>query len=350
MKKLLIIKLTSLGDLIHLLPSIEDFHRIYPSCQIDWVIDEHFQEIASLHPAIHAIFPSNHRKWRKHPFRLSTLFSLAHLIRSIRKAKYDLVIDAQGNFKSGLLTLLAKGRKAGFDRKSVAEKIATLAYHDSYFVSKELHAISRLRHLFSLAASYPLPIAPFDYHIDKTRLQPPPFPLPKAYFLLIPNATWNTKLWPEAYWQNLIEALVDRGERILLPWGTEEELKRAHRLSTSPHVTILPKLSLKELGYIIDHAKQVISTDTGLGHFSAALGVPCLSIYGATNPKRIGTQGPLQMHLLPTTSCAPCHKKHCPFNESPPRCLLSITPAKVLQALDESEASRLNSSTLQCFD
>src|SRR5579885_3158758 len=137
MKRVLLIKLTSLGDLIHALPAITDAYRAFPNIEFDWMVDENFKEIATWHPAVKRTFTTNHREWRHglgHPSTYRTLYGVA---KTLRKTKYDLVIDGQGNFKTALLTLLARGTTAGFDKHSVRERIAHVAYQKRYPASKK---------------------------------------------------------------------------------------------------------------------------------------------------------------------------------------------------------------------
>ena len=149
MKRVLLIKLTSLGDLIHALPALSDAQDARPGLAFDWVIDENFQEIAGWHPAVKTTITTNHREWRGSLAKAETHGSVSKTIEQIRSNEYDLVIDGQGNFKTALLSLFAKGPRAGFDSHSVREWIAHLAYQRRFAASKNAHAIERLRRLFS---------------------------------------------------------------------------------------------------------------------------------------------------------------------------------------------------------
>lgn len=135
MKRILLIKLTSLGDLIHALPALTDAHRVYPDLKVDWVIDENFSQVATWHKAVDKIYTTNHRKWRHGLF--AALRPIIQLVRSIRRSKYDLIIDGQGNFKTATLSLLMKDPTAGYDRKSVREMVAAFGYKRRYSVSKK---------------------------------------------------------------------------------------------------------------------------------------------------------------------------------------------------------------------
>ncbi|MBS0627822.1 MAG: lipopolysaccharide heptosyltransferase 1, partial [Verrucomicrobia bacterium] len=164
------------------------------------------------------------------------------------------------------------------------------------------------------------------------KLIPPPIPLPPSYLVFVPIASYSSKLWPEEYWEALIEKAKILGHFILIPWGNEKERQRALRLSNHSHVTILPKLSLSEISYLILHSKAVVSMDTGFSHIAAALNIPAITLYGPTDPALTGTVGENQVHL-----CSPCPclgKKTCAQAQKP-MCLCKITPSYVFFELQK---------------
>jgi len=334
-KRVLLIKLTSLGDLIHALPALTDAYRANPELEFDWVIDDNFQEIATWHPAVKNIFTTDHREWRHGLAHRTTYKTISSLAKSLRQTDYDLVIDGQGNFKTALLTMLTKGTRAGFDRHSVREWVAHFAYQKKCSASKQAHAVHRLRLLFAQALDYPLPLTAPEFLIDQERFVKPAIDLPPSYLVFVHNASWVTKLWPEEHWIELIKKSVERGFTILLPWGNKEEEARAKRLAIAPQVIVLPRLSLSEMGYVIARAKACVCMDTGLSHLTAALDIPSVTLYGATDSGLIGASGGGQLHLQSTLKCAPCNKKECKFpcaSLNPP-CLAEITPDRVFQQL-----------------
>jgi heptosyltransferase-1 len=333
MKRILFIKLTSLGDLIHALPALSDAKSARPELEFDWVIDENFREIATWHPAVKGIITTNHRKWRGTLADSSTRGSISDLIARIRAADYDLVIDGQGNFKTALLSMFARGPRAGFDRHSVREWIAHLAYQRRFAASKSAHAIDRLRRLFAAALDYPIPNSPPDFRIQKERFVEPKVDLPKEYLVFVHNASWKTKLWPEAHWAELLKKSVQTGFKVLLPWGNEMEEARAKRLAIHSEVQVLPKLSLSEMGYVLERAKACVCMDTGLSHLVAALDVPSITLYGSTDSGLIGASGASQVHLRSDLPCSPCRKKTCRYTKGDNPCLQQITPDRVYTEL-----------------
>ena len=331
MKRILLIKLTSLGDLIHALPAITDASRAHPGIEFDWMIDEGFHEVALWHPNVKRLYKTNHRKWRWND--RASIQSVKKLVRDLREVKYDLVIDGQGNFKTALLSLCSKGPRAGFDKHSVRERVAHLAYQRKYAASKEAHAIERLRRLFASALSYPMPLSSPDCLIQKERLVKPDCDLPSEYLVFVHNATWKTKLWPESHWIELIRKCRASGYQILLPWGNEEERARAHRLAENGDAQVLPKLRLSEMGYVLSKAIGCVCMDTGLSHLAAALDVPSVTLYGSTDSGLIGASGSSQAHLQSTLPCAPCQKKFCRYNDKENPCLAQISPDRVYNEL-----------------
>ena len=302
MRKVLITKLASLGDLIHALPALSDAAKAIPDIAFDWVVDKNFSEIPLWHPSVQKTFLTNHRFWRSHLFAKQSRQEFTHLLRELKLEKYDLIIDAQGNLKSSILSLAAKGKRVGWDSSSVIEWGAHFLYKESYCVSKKEHAIERLRSLFAQALDYPIPNTPPDYCIDLLKLKTPNIDLPPSYVLFVPIASYDSKLWPEDHWKELIEKSTQQGLFILLPWGNAKEKERAMRLAIHPQVKVLPKLSLSEIAFIIKQAKGLVSVDTGLSHMAAALGTPGLTLYGPTDSKLTGTIGENQTWMKSPSS------------------------------------------------
>ena len=333
MPRVLLIKLTSLGDLIHALPALSDAQDARPGIEFDWVVDENFQEIAGWHPAVRKIITTNHREWRGALASSATHGSISATIAQMRANEYDLVIDGQGNFKTALLSLFSRGPRAGFDAASVREWVAHLAYQRRYAASKNAHAIERLRRLFAAALDYPLPVSAPDFRIQRGRFVRPKIDLPADYLVLIHNASWKTKLWPERHWIDLIGRCVEAGFHVVLPWGNAHEEARAKRLASRPEVHVLPRLSLSEIGYVLAGARACVCMDTGLSHLAAALGVSAVTLYGATDSGLIGASGASQVHIKSGRFCSPCHSKTCRYSSGDNPCLEEIGPERVFGEL-----------------
>lgn len=288
--KILLIKLSSLGDTIHTLPSISDIQAQIPEAEISWAIEPAFAEIAHMHPHVKQVLPIPLRRVKQMRY---TARALAQIISLIRAQSYDHIIDAQGLLKSSLLSYLARGHNSGYCKTSAREPWASYCYHSTYAVSKTLHAVMRTKSLCAQALQYPRPTQlhfAIGNHNQQTLTAQSPI-------LLFHGTTWESKHYPEAYWQELIAQITQAGYPVALPWGNAVEHARAQRLATHPHVTVLPRLSLYELKNQLISARGAIGVDTGLSHLAGALGTPCVGLYGPTDHTLAGNIGPFQTQI-----------------------------------------------------
>lgn len=332
---ILIIKTSSLGDVIHTLPAITDAASGIKDIQFDWLVEKNFSEIPALHPAVKTIIPISLRSWRKKPFDKNNIKEIITVCRLMRQKKYDYMIDAQGLLKSAIFSLFAKGKRVSFDRESAREPWMTFIYQQTYFVPKEQHAIHRLRQLFAKILNYEYQSEIINYGINLGQFihQSPK----EKYIVLLHGTTWLTKHWPESYWHQLAQLISENNLYIRLLWGNENEYARAKRLSTlSNKIQVMEKLNLNGVAHLLANAMGVVAADTGLGHLSAALGRPTVSLYGPTNPRLTGAHGPQQNHLSSKLACAPCLKRECSYQGKTtvfPACFEEITPERVWQEL-----------------
>ncbi|MFK9096114.1 lipopolysaccharide heptosyltransferase I [Pseudomonas guariconensis] len=312
--RVLIIKTSSLGDVIHTLPAVTDATHAIPGIRFDWVVEEGFAEIPSWHPAVDQVIPVAIRRWRKNLWQTIKSGEWKAFKQRLRARKYDLVIDAQGLVKSAWLTRYVKAPVAGLDRYSAREGWASRFYDRRLSVAVGQHAVERVRQLFALALAYDLPEGIGRYGLDLDRLQLPPA---APYVVFLHGTTWATKHWPEAYWRELAERLGRRNLQVRLPWGNPAEKARAERIAQGlKNCEVLPKLNLAGVARVLAAAKACVAVDTGLGHLAAALDVPTISLFGPTNPGLTGAYGRVQVHQASDFPCAPCLQKKCTYKPS----------------------------------
>ncbi|MDD1012236.1 lipopolysaccharide heptosyltransferase I [Pseudomonas rubra] len=341
--RVLLIKTSSLGDVIHALPALTDAARAIPGIRFDWVVEEGFAEIPGWHPAVDKIIPVAIRRWRKNLWQTFKSGEWRQFKQRLRESKYDLVIDAQGLVKSAWLTRYVKAPVAGMDRYSAREGLSSRFYDRRLSVERGQHAVERVRQLFALALGYNLPPGLGDYGLDLNRLQLPPA---APFVVFLHGTTWATKHWPEAYWRQLAERLGQQGLQVRLPWGNPAEQARAERIAKGlNNCQVLPKLNLVGVARVLAAAKACVAVDTGLGHLAAALDVPTLSLFGPTNPGLTGAYGKSQVHIASDFACAPCLQKKCTYKPSAddqrrfdlkrewPLCFTRLNPERVASQL-----------------
>lgn len=296
--KVLIVKTSSMGDVLHTLPALTDAMRAIPTIRFDWVVEENFAQIPSWHPAVDRVLPVAIRRWRKHWFGSQQREERLRFKQALQSREYDVVIDAQGLIKSAaLVTRLAKGVKHGQDSRSAREPFASWWYDKRHEINKQQHAVERTRELFAKSLGYQKPQTQGDYAIASHFLARPPADAGR-YLVFLHATTRDNKHWPESHWRELISLLEPDGLRIKLPWGAEHEHQRAQRLAAGfTHVDVLPKLTLEQVAQTLAGAKAVVSVDTGLSHLTAALDRPNITLYGPTDPGLIGGYGLNQQAL-----------------------------------------------------
>ena len=288
MPHILIVKTSSLGDVIHHLPVLADIRKHLPEARFDWVVEESFAEIPALHPSVERVIPVAMRRWRKHLFSGDTWREIAACRAAIQVTPYDLVLDAQGLLKSAIIASQARGVLHGQDRASAREALAAAFYDQRHHVPRGQHAVTRNRQLAALAFGYPLPETSPDYGIEAAH-RPLPLTLPERYLVGLHATSRDAKRWPERHWIALGQALADRGLALLLPWGSESEKACAEHISASvPGSVVLPRLSLSDLSTLLAGAEAAVGVDTGLVHLAAALGVTTVAIYTDTDPMLTG--------------------------------------------------------------
>ncbi len=331
--KVLLVKTSSLGDLIHSFPALTDAAAALPGLRCHWLVEEAFQQVPAWHPVVERVWPIALRRWRRAPWRAWRSGEVRALRRALAEQKYDLVIDAQGLLKSAWPARWAEAPVAGYDRHSIREPLVASFYHHRYAVSRQLHAIERIRRLIAQALGYPLPQGDPDYGLVKSEGERQPS------LLFLHGTTWPSKLWPESYWIELARLAGAAGYQVAWPWHGEAEHARAQRLRQASGVgELLSPLDLDELKTRLERAAGVVGVDSGLAHVAAAVGTPAVTLYGPTHTGLTGAIGPCQQNLESTLTCAPCLERICPRPGQgvvEPGCFESLSPEQVWRCLQQ---------------
>ena len=298
MTSILLVRLSSMGDLIHTFPALSDVLSHYPDVHIDWVAEEGFAELPALHPAVRNTIPMAWRRWRRALWRPAVREQMALFRLQLQQQHYDWVIDAQGLLKSAAVTLLAHGPRTGFDRRSAREGLASLVYHKGHTVACGQHAVLRNRLLLGRILGYE-PEGPPVFGLQPTAALPAW--LPASPFAVLLHATSREdKEWPPGQWLHLGAALQAGGLALVLPWGNAREQQRSRELAQQlPGACVPPtRLGLAQAAAVLAQARVTVGVDTGLTHLANAVGCPLVAIYTATDPGLTGViEGPQAVNL-----------------------------------------------------
>ncbi|MFM9834621.1 MAG: lipopolysaccharide heptosyltransferase I, partial [Methylophilaceae bacterium] len=255
---ILIIKTSSMGDIIHCLPVINDILLHYPYAKIDWVVEDSFADIPRMHPKINQVFTVAIRRWRGSIFKESTWKEVSKFKHSLDA--YDVVIDCQGLTKSAVISLLTKGPRHGFDWRSGRDPFASIFYNKKHKVSLLRDAVARNRALCALALGYVLPNATPNYGISSNKPEKPmDIDLQGKYIIAFHATSRDSKLWPVTSWVAIGKALAKMNLNLVLPWVSDAELYRANEIARQLSTAkVLPKLNITQLAPIIAQAQAAI--------------------------------------------------------------------------------------------
>ena len=284
--RVLLVKTTSLGDIVHNLPMVTDMAAARPDITIDWLVEPAFADIPAMHPAVKAVIPVDLRRWLRAPLDRQTWRGVGALRARLRETSYDLILDTQGLVKSALVARLGHGPLYGPDRRSAREPAAAIFYAHGLAMDRDRHAVWRNRMLGAGALGYPLPETPPDYGLSGVGQDGSDEPVCVAF-----HATSRaSKLWPQDHWVVLGQALRRQGFRILLPSGNDREQAAATEIAHAigDGAQALARTGIQTLADLIAGACVAIGVDTGLLHLAAALGRPTVGIFCDSDPTQTG--------------------------------------------------------------
>ncbi len=300
-QKILIVRTSSLGDLVHMLPAISDIAAHVPGAQIDWVVEENFAEIPLWHPAINEVIPVAHRRWRKNWWSRQSRAERAALRQELRGRRYDIVLDMQALMKSVWIVRQTHGVRHGLDRKSAREPLASLFYDVKHTVKFWQPAVIRQRELAAATFGYTYSGEP-NFGLDAITHDQPIEP----YAVIMPSASRDDKLWPAQDWHAVFERLREKGLALKLLAGNPAETERARQLIDGiPQAQVLPRMNLTDIAHVLARARIMVGLDSGLTHLCAGLGRPTIGIYKASTPVRTPLQGPAYTASLGERGNAP---------------------------------------------
>lgn len=295
--RILLVKTSSLGDVIHNLPVVSDLRGCFPEARIDWCVEEAFADIPRLHPDVSEIITVALRRWRNAMGQWGTWRELGAFRKQLGQTPYDAILDTQGLIKSALIARQASGRRYGYATEVAREPLAARFYDETFVIPLSAHAVVRNRWLAAAAFNMPVDL-PLDYGIDSPAVN---FPwLAKGRHVVLLTATSrDDKLWAEGNWMLIAQALINRGLTPVFPSGSAPERQRAERIAAAvPGAIVAPSLSLHELAGLIGGAGLTIGVDTGLTHLATALRVPTIALYISTDPALTGVYGSGTFHNL----------------------------------------------------
>jgi heptosyltransferase-1 len=296
MTKILLVRLSSLGDIVHTFPAVTDIARHVPRAEIHWAVDESFAELPALHPAVAKVIPVALRRWRRRLFSPGAWREVAALRRTLSEAPYDTVLDLQGLLKSAVVARLARGPRHGHAASTAREPLAAWLYGFRHVAPRGEHAVFQYRSLAAQTFGY-RPAPEIDYGLA---VPPPSANAPEGrYAVLFHSTSRESKLWAEEHWITLGKRLEAVGVRCVLPWGSGGERKRAERLARQLARPVIPeRMRYAELAGVLVHAAVVVGLDTGLMHLAAAVKTPVVGIYCDSSPADLRPIG-----AGPTAAC-----------------------------------------------
>ena len=313
----LIIKPSSLGDIIHSLPFLAAFKKRYPSSCVHWAVFRGLEGILEGHPLIEKLIVIDKGRF-KNPL---TFPARALSLRSeLKKHSYDIAVDLQGLLRSGLIAALSSAPiRAGF---SDAREGSPFFYTHSVRGGDNIHAVDRY---LKIAGMLGCDISEVEFPMVHDEYSPP---FDEEYAVLVPGARWDTKRWPARNFGILASMLPLRTVVV----GGREDIGIGEDVvagSEGKCVNMAGKTSLRELSGLIRNARYVVTNDTGPMHIAAAHRVPVYAIFGPTNPVNTGPYGSMHAILTPDIPCSPCYRRKC----DDLRCMAAISPEEVIKTI-----------------
>lgn len=343
-QRILIIKPSALGDIIHTLPLVAAIKKKYSESHITWIVGKSFQDILVNNPHIDELIIFDRQRWGGGIFRFfQSVQEIWTFFQKIHRGRYDVVIDLQGLFRSAAMTIASRSPvRIGF---SNARELAFMSYNRRVKTPPHVvHAVDRYK-LLANAMGVDKVENIFPVFLSKEERSFIHESLAKSTFIAIaPGARWLTKRWPSEYFAQMIDEFGKKQTKVtfvLVGAKGDKEIgeKIIQHCQTNVSIcNLIGKTSLKELAAILEKANVVLSNDSGPMHLSVAMGTPTLGIFGPTSPEKTGPYG-RQHGTIKKNLCDRKCKRSCDHNV---RCLRAITPTEVSEFLETMLERSLN--------
>ncbi len=282
MKRIAIIKLSAMGDIIHAMVALQYIKRKYPNLQIDWFVESAFAPILENNPDINEIIKLDLKSIKKDK---KEIINQIKLIKKYEKNSYDLVIDAQGLIKSAIVSFFLGKSRVGFSKNSTREKLASFFYTKKVDIAYDKNAIERNVKVLSQALNFDIPKddilnkKPFLFYKNENEVIYEYLNKDKKNVLFVIGASWPSKMYSKEKFAKIINNL---DENCLITWGNETEKDIANFIANISKAKVLPKLDLNSLKAIMSKVDLVIGNDTGPTHMAWALNIPSITLFGNT--------------------------------------------------------------------
>lgn len=327
-KKILIVKPSSLGDIVHSLPFLNTVKDAFPSAEIHWLVAEGLEGLLEGHPMINKIWVIKKDQWKDLKKISETVNEIKDLFKSLKSERYDMVIDLQGLLRSGLLTYATKSPfRIGFKE---AREGSVLFYTHRIEGGREIHAVDRYLKIASAIGcdvgeiAFPMPLIKGSERVKTLKEGI------GRYAVIVPGARWETKRWsPERF--GILVSMLDTKTFIIGGAKDREAAEVIEDKSRGKAISIAGKTDMKDLISIIRGARYVVTNDSGPMHIAAALNIPVIAIFGPTNPVRTGPYGKNNIVIKSDVECAPCYEKRCKST----KCMDSISVEMVYEAIKQ---------------
>lgn len=324
--KILIIKPSSLGDVVHSLPFLNAIKETFPFSEIHWLIAKGLEGLLENHPMVKKLWVINKDQWKNLRKIKETAIEFKSLFKELEDESYDIVIDLQGLLRSGMLTYATRASvRVGFKE---AREGSSLFYTHKIKGGREIHAVDRYLKIASAFGckvedvKFPMPLIKESESVKKLKKNI------GDYAVLVPGARWKTKRWLPANFGKLA-SMLDIKTLIVGSSSDAEIAKDIELCSGGKALSMAGKTDIKELISIIRGARYVITNDSGPMHIAAALNIPVIALFGPTNPVRTGPYGKNNIIVKSDIECAPCYKKNC----KRVKCMDNISVEKVYEAV-----------------